>query len=309
MLHRNARLTVHGRRELVRRVCECGLSVTAASAQLGVSRQTGSKWLARWRAAGEAGLRDASSRPTRMRARVSGRLLRRIVRSRQRQRIGAHQIAWKLGICRSTVCAVLKRLGMSRIRDLDPPAEPTLRYEHEHPGDLVHLDTKKLGRIGQGGGKRFGVRRRARGIGWDVVFVAIDDATRLAYVEEHPDECGITAAGFLMRALAFYETHGIATRRILTDNGSCFRSRALAAFCATATIKHSYTRPYRPQTNGKAEAFVKLLQHNWAYARAYRSSAERSAALPGFVYRYNHYRPHGGLDGQTPMARLMSSTT
>lgn len=306
MLHRNARLTVHGRLELARRVCEQGLSITAAAAQLGVSRQTASKWVARWRAAGAPGLLDASSRPRRVRPRVCARLLRRIVRTRQRQRIGAHQIAWKLDLCRSTVCAVLRRLGLSRIRDLDPPAEPPLRYEHEQAGDLVHMDTKKLGQIGQGGGKRFGVHKHARGIGWSVVFVAVDDATRLAYVEELPDECGITAAGFVGRALAFYAAHGITVRRFLTDNGSCFRSRSLAAVCAAAAVKHSYTRPYRPQTNGKAEAFVKLLQHNWAYVRAYRSSAERSAALPGFVYRYNHFRPHGGLDGQTPMARLTS---
>lgn len=304
MLHRNARLTVHGRRELVRRVCEQGLSISVAAAQMGVSRQTASKWVARYRCGGEAGLIDASSRPSVVRRRVAPKLLRRIVRTRQRERIGAHRIAWKLGLCRSTVCAVLKRLGLSRIRDLDPPAEPAARYEHEHPGDLVHLDTKKLGRIGEGGGKRFGVARRARGIGWDVVFVAVDDASRLAYVEELPDERGVTAAGFLVRALAFYEAHGITVRRILTDNGSCFRSRSLGAVCAAAEVKHSYTRPYRPQTNGKAEAFVKLLQHSWAYAKAYRSSTERSAALPGFVYRYNHFRPHGGLDGQTPIARL-----
>lgn len=302
MLHRNARLTIHGRRELVRRVLVEGASITTAAAQMGVSRQTASKWVGRFRAAGEAGLADASSRPLRLRPRVAGRLLRRIVRTRQRQRIGAHQIAWKLDLCRSTVCAVLKRLGLSRIRDLDPPAEPALRYEHESPGDLVHLDTKKLGHIGQGGGKRVG--KRGRACGWSVVFVAVDDATRLAYVEELADERGITAAGFVTRALAFYGAHGVTVRRLLTDNGSCFRSQALGAVSAAAGVKHSYTRPYRPQTNGKAEAFVKLLQHNWAYIRAYRSSAERSAALPGFVYRYNHFRPHGGLDGQTPMARL-----
>jgi len=304
MLHRNARLTVHGRRELVRRVVVQGSSIAVASRELGVSRQTGSKWLGRYRACGETGLRDASSRPARRRPRVGGRLLRRIVRTRQRQRIGAHQIAWKLGICRSTVCAVLRRLGLSRIRDLDPPAETPLRYEHEHPGDLVHLDTKKLGHIGEGGGKRFGARRRARGLGWSVVYVAVDDATRLAYVEELSDECGLTAAGFAVRALAFYAACGAPVKRILTDNGSCFRSRALRAVLVAAGAKHSFTRPYRPQTNGKAEAFVKLLQNGWAYARPYRSSAERSAQLPGFVYRYNRFRPHGGLDGATPIARL-----
>jgi transposase InsO family protein len=312
MLHRNARLTVHGRRELVHRVCELGLSISQASRELGVSRQTGSKWLARFRSCGEAGLADASSRPRVLRPRIAGRLLRRIVRTRQRQRIGAHQIAWKLGICRSTVCAVLRRLGLSRIRDLEPAAEPPCRYEHEHPGDLLHLDTKKLGRIGAGGGKRFAGPQRARrhrGIGWSCVFVAVDDATRLAYAEELPDERGVTAAAFLERALAFYAAHGIAVRRLLTDNGSCFRSRALRAAVCRAGCKHSFTRPYRPQTNGKAEAFVKLLANSWAYVRPYHDEAQRSAALPGFLYRYNHFRPHGGLDGATPMMRLRLSTT
>jgi transposase InsO family protein len=310
MLHRNARLTVHGRRELVRRVCELGMSIGRASCELGVSRQTGAKWVARFRSQGEPGLLDGSSRPHVIRPRIEARLLRRIVRTRQRQRIGAHQIAWKLGVCRSTVCAVLRRVGLSRIRDLEPMAEPACRYEHEHPGDLIHLDTKKLGRIGAGGGKRFGgPRRRHRGIGWSCVFVAIDDATRLAYAEELPDECGDTAAAFLERALAFYAAHGVTVRRLLSDNGSCFRSRALGVVVSRAGCKHSFTRPYRPQTNGKAEAFVKLLANSWAYVRPYRDEDERSSALPSFVYRYNHFRPHGGLDGATPMTRLRLSTT
>lgn len=229
----------------MRRACEQGLSVAVASRELGVSRQTGSKWVGRYRACGEAGLRDASSRPARLRPRVGERTLRAIVRTRQRQRIGAHQNAWKLDICRSTVCAVLRRLGLNRIRDLEPAVETALRYEHEHPGDLVDLDTKKLGHIALGGGKRFGVHRSSRGVGWSLIFVAVDDATRWAYVEELADECGLTAAGFAVCALAFY-----------------------------------------------------------AAAKPYRSSTERSAQLPGFVYRYNHFRPHGGLDGAIPIARL-----
>jgi len=222
-----ARLTVHGRRELVRRACEQGLSVAVASRELGVSRQTGSKWVGRYRACGEAGLRDASSRPARLRPRVGERTLRAIVRTRQRQRIGAHQIAWKLGICRSTVCAVLRRLGLNRIRDLEPAVETALRYEHEHPGDLVDLDTKKLGHVALGGGKRFGVHRSSRGVGWSLIFVAVDDATRWAYVEGLADECGLTAAGFAVCALAFHAACGAPVKRILTDNGSCSRSRAL----------------------------------------------------------------------------------
>ena len=180
----------------MRRACEQGLSVAVASRELGVSRQTGSKWVGRYRACGEAGLRDASSRPARLRPRVGECTLRAIVRTRQRQRIGAHQNAWKLDICRSTVCAVLRRLGLNRIRDLEPAVETALRYEHEHPGDLVDLDTKKLGHVALGGGKRFGVHRSSRGVGWSLIFVAVDDATRWAYVEELADECGLTAAGF-----------------------------------------------------------------------------------------------------------------
>jgi transposase InsO family protein len=309
MLHGNARLTVFGRRELVRRVCELGESISRASRELGVSRQTGAKWLARYREAGEGGLVDRSSRPHATRPRVGAQLLRRIVRARLRLRLGAHQIAWRLRVCRSTVCAVLRRVGLSRLADLEP-TEPVVRYEHEHPGDLVHLDTKKLGRAG--GGKRFGGPGRAkrhRGIGWKVVFVAVDDATRLAYAEELADERGVTAAAFLERALAFYESHGVTVRRLLTDNGSCFRSRALRAAVRRAGCRHSFTRPYRPQTNGKAEAFVKLIANGWAYVRAYHDEAERSEALPGFLYRYNHFRPHGGLDGATPMQRLRLSTT
>jgi transposase InsO family protein len=311
MLHRNARLTVHGRRELVRRVCEQGTSISRASRELGVSRQTGAKWLARYRACGEAGLLDRSSRPRAPRPRLETRLVRRIVRTRLRQRLGAHQIAWKLGVCRSTVCAVLRRCGLSRLRDLEP-APPVVRYQHEHAGDLLHLDTKKLGRIGAGGGKRFGGparSKRHRGIGWKAVFVAVDDATRLAYAEELPDESGPSAAVFLEHALAFYAAQGITVHRLLSDNGSCFRSRALRAAVRRAGCRHSFTRPYRPQTNGKAEAFVKLLANGWAYARPYTDEGERSGALPGFLYRYNHFRPHGGLDGATPMQRLRLSTT
>ena len=211
----------------MRRACEQGLSVAVASRELGVSRQTGSKRVGRYRACGEAGLRDASSRPARLRPRVGERTLRAIVRTRQRQRIGAHQNAWKVDICRSTVCAVLRRLGLNRIRDLEPAVETALRYEHEHPGDLVDLDTKKLGHIALGGGKRFGVHRSSRGVGWSLIFVAVDDATRWAYVEELADECGLTVAGFAVRALAFYAACGAPVKRILTDNGSCSRSRAL----------------------------------------------------------------------------------
>ena len=233
-------------------------------------------------------------------------MLRRIVALRLRLRVGPHWIAWLTGAARSSVYAVLHRLGLGRLRALEP-REPVRRYCWPHAGDLLHLDTKKLGRIGPGGGKRFGgvrLKDRHRGIGWNVVHVAVDDATRLAYAEELADELGTTAAGFLERALAFYASRGIEVRRLLTDNGTPYRSRAFRTATEEAGVAHLFTRPYRPQTNGKAEAFVKLMQNGWAYRRPYLSGEERIDALDRYLVYYNHYRPHGGLDGLTPVQRL-----
>jgi len=308
MSHRNARLTPHGRLLLCERVETGGWRLCAAAAAAGVSRQTAGKWLARWRAEGTAGLLDRSSRPLRIALRVVGALLRRVVLLRLTRRRGPAWIAWRTDLAPATVYRALRRRGLHRLRALEP-REPVVRYCWPHAGDLVHLDTKKLGRIGGGVGKRFGGPRRFTGIGWDYAHVAVDDATRLAYAEELPDERGVTAAAFLERALALFASHGVEVRRLLTDNGSCYCSRAFAAACDERGLVHWRTQPYRPQTNGKAEAFVKIVQNGWAYKRPYDSTAERIVALPAFLHYYNGYRPHGGLDGDTPLGRLRSTTS
>ena len=309
MSHPNARLTLRGRLLLCERIELQGWRVHEAAAAAGISRQTASKWLARWRVEGRAGLADRSSRPQHIALRVIGAALRRVVSLRVARRMGPATIAWHAHLAPATVYRTLRRLRLHRLRLLEP-REPVVRYCWPHAGDLVHLDTKKLGRIGAGGGKRFGgPKDRYRGIGWNVAHVAVDDATRLAYAEELADERGETAAAFLARALAFFESHGVEVQRLLTDNGSPYLSQAFRDVAIAQGLLHLRTRPYRPQTNGKAEAFVKTLQNGWAYRRPYDSSAERIAALPGFLAYYNGYRPHGGLDGDTPLGRLTRSTT
>jgi transposase InsO family protein len=309
--HRNARLNVYGRELICRRVTEQGWTVTAAAAAAGVSRTTAGKWLARYRREGAAGLADRSSRPRRLRPGLDPVALRRICR-RRRLREGPHRISWETGIARSTVYRVLARNGLSRLIALGrEPREQARRYEHPHPGDLVHLDSKRLGRIGPGGGKRVHGWRHAhehRGIGHEVVHVAVDDHSRLAYAEVWPDETAASAAAFLRRALAFYADYGVTVRRVLTDNAFCYASRDFLAELAAGEVRARHTRPYRPQTNGKAEAFVKTLVNGWAYARPYDSSAERTAQLAHFLTRYNHFRPHGGLDGLPPIARILHAS-
>jgi transposase InsO family protein len=311
MAHRNARLTPHGRLLLCERV-ECdGWKLIEAAAAAGVSRQTAGKWLARWRAEGASGLLDRSSRPLRIALRVVGRLLRKVVLLRLRKRRGPAWIAWRTDLPPATVYRALRRRGLHRLRLLEP-REPVRRYCWPHAGDLVHLDTKRLARIGPGGGRRLADYKAATthpGIGWDYAHVAVDDATRLAYAEELPDERAETAAAFLGRALAVFAAHGIEVRRLLADNGACYRSHLFAAAADRDGLRLWHTQPYRPQTNGKAEAFVKILQNGWAYKRPYDSTAERIAALPSFLRYYNGYRPHGGLDGDTPLGRLRSTTS
>jgi len=308
MAHRNARLTQHGRLLLCERIELHGWKLCEAAAAAGISRQTAGKWLARWRAEGMAGLADRSSRPQRSALRVVGELLRRVVLLRLTRRRGPAWIAWHTQLAPATVYRALKRRRLHRLRALEP-REPAVRYCWPRAGDLIHLDTKKLGRIG-GVGKRFGgPPARSPGIGWDYAHVAVDDATRLAYAEELPDERTETAAAFLERALVFFAGHGVRVQRLLTDNGSCYRSQLFAAAAERHGLRLWHTQPYRPQTNGKAEAFVKIVQNGWAYRRPYDSTAERIAALPAFLRYYNGYRPHGGLDGDTPLGRLRSTTS
>jgi len=301
-MHGSARLTVHGRRVLCTRVQEESWTITEAAEAAGVSRQTASKWLSRYRIEGDAGLADRSTRPLRSPRRLHPKIEHRILKARLRHRMGPHRLSWMLQIARSTIYAVLRRLGLNRLARLEP-RPPIIRYEWPSPGDMIHLDTKKLGRI-KGIGKRFGGPRGTQRLGWNVVHVAVDDHSRLAYAEELSDESGQTAAAFTERALAFYATHGIRVQRILTDNGSPYMSRAFAAVLIAHGIAHRRTRPYTPRTNGKAEAMVKLLINGWAYRRPYQSSAERRQALGRFIQTYNHKRRHGGLDGARPIDRV-----
>jgi len=302
--HGSARLSVHSRLTIALRVQEQGWTVTAAARAANVSRQTASKWVGRYRELGEGGLRDRSTRPHTIHRRLGASVVRRIERLR-RQRLGSHRIAWMLHLARSSVYRVLRRLGLARLPRLEPRPDPN-RYEWPAPGDLLHLDTKKIGRMGPRTGWRFDRAQMGRhtGLGWSVVHVAVDDHSRLAYVEELADERPETAVAFLGRALEFYAGHGISVRRVMTDNGNPYRSLAFPAELGRRQIRHIRTRPYTPRTNGKAEAMVKILLNGWAYARPYRSDSARSAALQPFVDFYNRERPHGGLNGARPIDRV-----
>jgi transposase InsO family protein len=280
-----------------------GWSVSLAAKAVGLSRKAARKWIERFRAEGEAGLLDRSSAPRSIPHRTSKQVVSRVLALRH-QRLVAWAIAEQLGMPRSTIGAILRRHGLGRLSALDPKV-PVIRYERESPGELIHLDTKKLGKI-QGIGHRIhGDRRtRVRGIGWEFAHLAIDDHTRLSYVEVLPDEGGETTASFLERALGFFARHKIKVERMLTDNGSGYRSHAVNAVCYQAGIRHLWTKPYTPRTNGKAERLVQTLLREWAYRRAYRSSKERRVALKSYVRHYNHRRPHGALGHKPPIARL-----
>ncbi len=304
MQHPNARLSVYQRALMVERVA-AGWTVGSAARAAGVSRQTASKWVNRFRRQGPDALRDASSRPHRTRPQVGRETMKRIARARLRFRRGPHFLGWQLGIAGSTVHAVLRRLGLNRLQSVE--RDKTVRYEWPEPGDMIHLDIKKLGRIGQGGGKRIhggGSRKRDRGIGWDFVHVATDDHSRLAFVEILPDETAASVASFAEHALDFFESAGIEVRRILTDNGSGYRSNLFRDLLAHRGVSMRKTRPYRPQTNGKAEAFVRIVTNEWAYADAYQNTEERTKKLDPFLRYYNLYRPHGGIGGQRPISRV-----
>jgi transposase InsO family protein len=313
-LHANARTCPNSRRLLVTRIEDEGWALTPAASAAGVSERTARKWLARWRAEGEAGLLDRSSaprgRPTRL---ASDRL--EAMEALRRLRMTAAEIAEVLGMALSTVSRWLKRIGLGRRGALAPP-EPPNRYERKRPGELIHVDVKKLGRISaRGAGHRVTGDRRGqvrssdggrwrRATGWEFVHVCVDDATRLAYVEVLPDEKGTTAAGFLRRAVAWFSSMGITVERVLSDNGACYRSRIHADACSELRMRHLFTRPYRPRTNGKAERFIQTLTYRWAYGAIYGSSAERTAALPGWLDHYNFRRGHGSLGHRPPAARL-----
>jgi transposase InsO family protein len=304
-VHKNARLVPQGRLLMVRRIEEEGWRVVDAAAAAGLSERRAYEWLRRYRAGGEIALRDRSSTPARYRLPTVNNRDAEIERLR-RDRLTGARIARRLGLPRSTVGAVLRRLGLGRLAALDPPV-PVVRYERQRPGELIHLDTKKLGRIDGVGhritGYHAGVHRK-RGIGWEALHVAIDDASRLAYTEILPDETKASAIAFLDRALAWFARHGVTAERIMTDNGSAYRSHDFRHRLAQAGIRHLRTRPYTPKTNGKAERFIQTSLREWAYARAYQSSAERGHAMIPWIIDYNHNRPHSALGGIPPAAKL-----
>lgn len=308
MTHARAKLTVAGRSLLVERVLELGWTVTMAAEAQGCSAATGHKWLRRFRAEGPEGLQDRSSRPHRSPTRLSYAREQAILQRRWSRLEGPHQIAWALGEAPSTVHRVLRRLGASRLADIDRPTRVVVRYERDRPGELVHIDIKKQGRIPAGGGWRVhgraAVDSRHRGDGYDFVHAAVDDRSRLAYAEILPDERKETAAGFMTRALGFYADHGIRVERVLTDNGSCYRSRDFAQILAGAGVAHRRTRPYRPQTNGKVERFNLTLKWGWAYARPYETNDSRTAELERWLHHYNYHRPHMALSGRAPITAV-----
>jgi transposase InsO family protein len=313
-LHGNAALSWSGRRRLAERVAVEGWTLTAAAEAADVSVRCARKWVARFREQGEPGLRDRSSAPRRVWNRTAADRVAGIVALR-RLRMTATEIAETLAMPLSTVSAVLKREGMGRLGVIG--LERPVRYERSRPGELVHIDVKKLGRIQGGAGKRVrdGLRqhynrtttdrdgKRRNTVGWEYVHIAVDDYSRLAYAEVLADEKAATAVGFLRRAVAFFRGYGIRVERLLTDNGSAYRSVIHALACRKLGIKHLRSRPYRPQTNGKAERFIRTLLHGWAYGGIYRSSHERTQALDGWLWHYNHRRRHSALGHQPPVSR------
>lgn len=303
-LHSRARTCPESRALLVRRIERDGWPLTTAAEAAGISRKTASKWVKRFKTEGLPGLRDRSSRPHRMPGRLDAAREKLILELRSSRKTIV-QVATALKLDRSRVARVLRRHGLSRLRSLEPQI-PVKRYEWARPGDMLHLDVKKLGRV-QGVGHRItgDFTRRSRGIGWEYVHVCVDDASRVAYVEVLEDELGTTTSAFLERALAHYRELGIKTRRVLTDNGSPYLSRAFAQTCARGRVRHRRTKPYTPRTNGKAERFIQSMLREWAYQRPFYTSTERRRALAGWLRHYNGRRIHAAL-GTTPLARLTS---
>jgi transposase InsO family protein len=304
--HKNARLTFRRRLEMVLEITQTGVTAAAAAGRAGVSAPTARKWLGRFLAHGEAGLRDASSRPVRSPRAIAPATALLIVELR-RQRMTQARIARSVGVCKSTVGRVLARAGLSRLRDLEP-APVVRRYEHPEVGDMLHLDTKKLGRIARMGHRVTGDRRdTTEGAGWEFLFVAVDDHARIGFTDLYPDETQLSAVQFLTNTVDYFRSLGVRPKRILTDNGSAFRSRAFAAACAQLGLRQCFTRPYTPQTNGKAERFIQSALREWAYGFAYQHSDERAQMLDYWIHHYNWHRPHQGIGGATPSSRLPKS--
>ena len=302
-IHKNAKLTPQSRADIVRRVGEQGQTPTAVATAVGVCARTVRKWVARYQAEGPAGLADRSSRPH-----CSPRALKPVVTTQvvalRRRRWTGTQIAVSVGISPATVSRILRRHGLERLAALDPPP-PVRRYEHPHPGDMLHLDIKKLGRFRRPDHRVTHDRSRtSAGAGWEYVHVCVDDHSRVAFSQIYPDETAASATAFLTAAIAYYQQFGIRLRRVLTDNGGCYRSRAFNARCDQAGLRHRYTRPFTPRTNGKAERFIQTALREWAYAHAYSTSTQRAQYLQPWLHRYNWHRPHASLMAKAPISRI-----
>ncbi len=303
--HKNARLTPKGREEMVRAVVDRGMSRAAAARRFNTSPKTVAKLVNRFRAEGVDGLRDRSSRPLSSPDQTPPATCA-AVETLRRQRYTGKQIAAELGISQATVSRILRRLGLNKLSALEP-GEPVRRYQRERPGEMIHIDIKKLGRFNKTGHRITGDRKgqsNSRGVGWEYVHVCIDDASRIAFAKVMPSEKKGSAIAFLNAAIAYYESLGVKVERVMTDNGSCYKSFAFRRACKRLGLRHIRTKPYTPRTNGKAERFIQTSLREWAYAQAYQNSRERKAELPSWLHRYNWHRPHTGIDGKTPISRL-----
>lgn len=303
--HKNARLTPRGREPMVRAVVDGGLSKAAVARLYSTTPKTVAKWVGRFRTDGVEGLRDRSSRPLSLPSQTAPATWA-TVEALRRQRHTAKHIAAQVRVSPATVSRILRRLKLNRIRDLEP-AEPVRRYERATPGEIIHIDIKKLGRFNKIGHRISGDRTgqsNSRGVGWEFVHVCIDDHSRIAFSQIKPDEKADSAVPFLKAAVAYYASLGVAVTRVMTDNGSCYKAFAFRDACRDLGIKHIRTKPYTPKTNGKAERFIQTALREWAYALAYPTSDRRAEQLPIWLHQYNWHRPHGGIKSQTPISRL-----
>lgn len=303
-VHKNARSTPLGREAIVRRVMG-GQRLSAVARAAGVCPRTVRKWMVRFAAEGTAGLSDRSSRPHNLRN-PTPEVIRNEIVALRREKMPGKQIARIVGVSPATISRVLKMARLSRMKDVEPKP-PARRYERDNPGDMIHLDIKKLGRFDRVGHRITGDRRgqsNARGIGWEHVHVCVDDASRIAFTDVMPDEKAVSAIAFLKAAVAYYTSLGVTVRRVMTDNGSCYKAFVFRDACRELGLKHIRTKPYTPQTNGKAERFIKTALNEWAYARSYPSSEERARRLQPWTHQYNWHRPHGSLNSMPPISRL-----
>jgi transposase InsO family protein len=303
--HKNARLTPKGREEMVRTVVDGGLTKTAAARRYNTTPKTVGKWVERFRAEGVDGLRDRSSRPLSSPGQTPAATCAAIEVLR-RQRYTGQQIAAEVGVSPATVSRILQRLDLNKLSALEP-AEPVRRYERQHPGEMIHIDIKKLGKFNRIGHRITGDRTgqsNGRGVGWEYVHVCVDDHSRIAFAKIMSDEKQHSAIAFLKAALTYYASLGIKVERVMTDNGSCYKSFAFQRTCKRLKLKHIRTKPYTPKTNGKAERFIQTSLREWAYAQAYENSRQRKDQLPIWLHRYNWHRPHAGIDDKTPISRL-----